>query len=271
MAKSMKKGYTKRSATKSINRAVGFNRSRQLVSVPAALRARSLFAGTELKACDTVQFNEYATGVAGAGGAGLVITGAGTVNSLINYPIEGSSFYNRIGRRTRGVSLELHGKIEPTNANATAVKAQYARIIILYDRQPNGATPSVSTILQDYCIDNTQSTTSQSGLNMDNRDRFQVLRDRKVLLPPLGINGVAPTTSAGGVYTINSDLKDGTFNYSEFIRLNGLETQYKASSTSSNNIGDVATGSYLILVMQELTGTTGAWMLSFQTRYKFLD
>lgn len=259
------------SAMASINRAVGFNRGRQLVSIPAALRARSMMGGTELKSMDNGKFNQYASTLAGPG-VPIQFTGAGTVNSL-TYPIEGSSFYNRIGRRTRGVSLELHGIIEPTLTNTAATKAQYARIIIVYDRQSNGATPAVSDILLDYFVGGQTSTTSQSGLNMDNRDRFMILRDRKVLLPPLGISGVAPTTTATGLYTINSDVKESSFNYSEYIKLNGLETQYKSSTPSSeSNIGDVATGGYLVVVIQEQILTTQvAWQLSFQTRLKFLD
>lgn len=192
------------------------------------------------------------------------------VRSLVSYPIEGSSFYNRIGRRTRCVSLEVRGFIQPSKGNAAAVDAQLARIIILYDRQPNGAAPTLGTVLTDYDFNGTATTSAQSGLNMDNRDRFVILRDRKLILPPLGVNGVAPTTTSPNVYTTNSDLSDSQMNYCEYIKTQGLETQYKG--TGGGTISEVATGAYLILLIAQTDSNgTPAWQLNFTVRQKFLD
>lgn len=216
-----------------------------------------MMAGTELKSCDE-------------GGRSQPLTSAGIVDQIIDMPIEGSSFYNRIARRTRGVSLEFHGIIRPTLTNTAASKVQYARILIVYDRQANGALPSGSDILLDYDNGGGTTNTAYSGVNMDNRDRFQIIRDRKMILPPLGALGVASTTTAPSVYTTNADMKDSMFNYSEYIKLNGLETQYKASTGGA--IGDISTGAYLIYLIQDQTdANTTAWQLQWNVRYKFLD
>lgn len=221
-----------------------------------------MMAGTELKSCDT----------SGAPGSPLSepFTYAGSVTTLLDMPIEGSSFYHRIARRTRGVSLEVHGMIVPTNTNTAASKLQYARLLLVYDRQANGALPSGSDILLNYDYGGVTNASSFAGVNMDNRDRFQIIRDRKILLPPLGALGVAPTTTSASVFTTNADLKDSTFNFSEYIKLSGLETQYKAST--DGDIGDISTGAYLLyLIQSQSDANTTAWQLQYQARYKFLD
>lgn len=249
-----------------INRFTGANRSRQLVSVPAYLRARSNGVGTEIKSVDG---NSYSTEAGGTAINLVSPAGGAAAQVLMLMPLEGSSFYNRIARRTRGISLEVRGHIKPTLANAAAKGLQYARIMIIYDRQANGAVPALSAILSDYDFGGNQTTFSQSGVNMDNRDRFLIIRDRKFLLPPIGINGVAPTTTSVGITTTNADMKDSCMNFTEFIKLNGLETQYKASS--GGGIGDVSTGSFLIVAIDETDTSTSGWALTFHTRYKFYD
>lgn len=260
------KGYAARKAVRrarrgvssQLTRAIGGNISRALVSIPAALRARAGTGATEIKSIDGSNFATMPT----------FLTAGVVQQAISNMPIEGSSFYNRIGRRTRGISLEFHGEVVPTLGNAAAVPQQYARIMIIYDRQPNGALPAIGDVLLDYDHSGNTNTWSFSGLNMDNRDRYVVLRDRKILLPALGINGVASTT--GSIPLFNGDDKASTMIYNEYIKLGGLETQYKASSSGA--IGDVATGSYImILISNADANATAAWKLQYNARYKFLD
>lgn len=269
---SYKKAYATRRARTSVNSRVasairsmtGAGLRRQLVSVPAAMRARGNMA-TELKTCDYSNASE----ITGTPINIFKAAGGATASVLLNMPIEGSSFYNRIARRTRGVALNIMGFIKPTLANAAAKPSQYARIMVIYDRQPNGAVPSLATILLDYDQGGTTTTQALSGINPDQRDRFMVLRDRKILLPPLGINGVAPTLQSVGTGGVNSDLKDSLLVWNEYIKLNGLETQYKAST--GGGIGDIASGSYLVVAIDSEDTSTSAWSLQWKVRYSFYD
>lgn len=218
---------------------------------------------TELKTCDD---NNKCLEVSGTPLNFYTVGGGNSASVLLQMPVEGSSFYNRIARRTRGVSLRIKGYIQPTYSNNSAIKEQMGRVVIVYDRQPNGAVPSIATILLDYEQGGSTSTSTFSSINPDQRDRFVILRDRQVLLPAIGVNGAANTTFASAV---NGDLKDSRFVFDEYIKLNGLETQYKASNTGA--IGDIASGSYIILCISDRDTSSSAWCLSYQARYSFYD
>lgn len=249
-----------------VARYIGATSRRQVVSIPAKLRAQGGMA-TELKTCDSSGFQIE-------NGAQLLLcsvasaSGGANPSVLLDMPIEGSSFYNRIARRTRGVALRIRGNIWPSLTNA-ATPTQYCRIIIVYDRQPNGALPSLQAVLGDYPNGGTINTSIMSGINPDNRDRFMVLRDRQFMLPAVGANGVAPTTTSPQFLTDIGGNKESRLQFDEYIKLNGLETQYKAST--GGGIGDISTGSYLIIAMASSSLASSPWVLSYQCRYSFYD
>jgi len=264
--KARKRSSINTRVARAINNMTGGSARRGMI--PAVMRSRRGLSGpsTELKSVDSNGQNDEAGGTSMA----LVAPANGTSSGILfQMPIEGASFYNRIARRTRGVSLEIRGHIKPSLANAAAKGLQWGRILIVYDRQANGAVPSLATVLADYDEAGNVTTVSTSGVNMDNRDRFLILRDRKFLLPPVGINGVAPTTTSPNIVAGNSDIAESKYLFTEYIKLNGLETQYKASTSGA--IGDIATGSYLIYCLDELDLTTSAWKLTYTVRYKFYD
>jgi len=193
---------------------------------------------------------------------------ASTAPDVLVVPLLGSAFFNRLSNRTRGVSLQLTGFISPTTTNAGFHNQEEMRIVIYYDRQPNGANPSQADILTDTTPAGTAvAVTPQSGLNINNRDRFMILRDRKVMLPAVGIAGVA-----FGNIAINSnynDLGKGSMNYQEFIKLKGLESLY--NSANGGTVGDISAGAFGILVFNDDATGDPAWNFTLQARFKFLD
>lgn len=155
--------------------------------------------------------------------------------TALNLIQSGSAFYNRVGRRIEMVSLHVSGVVSQTT-NAT-VHGDYGRIMIIYDRQPNGALPASGTILASYDQAGTSTTSVFSNVNPDERERFQVLMDQRLALPACQASG--PTTSA-------SDGVTPTFNINRFIKLRGLHTHYKGDSSPAV-IGDVSTGGLYII------------------------
>lgn len=179
--------------------------------------------------------------------------------SVLNLTEEGSSFYNRLGRRIRLVSIHMTGNINPTAVN-TSVQ-DYARVIVVYDRQTNGATPSPGVILGDYDQAGNLSYTSFAGSNPDEKDRFMILADERLVLPPnltnIASGDYAPPDTSKNVFTIN-----------RFIKLRNLVTHYSANS-SPGVVGDISTGGLFLL-------TTGAfaspgYIANVHFRIRFAD
>jgi len=216
------------------------------VRLPAPLRSNA----PEIKAVD------YTT-------TPINISTSVTFNT-VNLPVEGSSFYNRIGRKITMKSLHIRGYIYPTLTNTTEHGPQYCRFVVIYDAQPNGAVPAIADIFLDYNAAGSTFTGALSGLNMNNRDRFTVLRDRKILLPSIGIAGAA---SANPSYSVDPVLKETQLNLEEFIKLKDLTTQFKASAGA---IGDIATGALYVFCMCE-DPSDPAWKYKFYSRLRYGD
>lgn len=226
---------------------------RRMAGPPAALYARAGTPAMALKSVDALS------------------TGAvqsTTTPQVLIVPLLGSAFFNRLSNRTRAVSLSLTGRIIPTKTNAAAFGSSYMRILIYYDRQSNGANPSQADVLTDTIAAGTAAAViPESNLNINNRDRFMVLRDRKVLLPAVGALGVSP----GGLEEVTclNDIGKGGLAYQEFIKLKGLESLY--NSTNGGTIGDISAGAFGILVFNADNSGSPAWAFTVQTRFKFLD
>ena len=88
-------------------------------------------------------------------------------------------------------SLHLTGLIHSTGQQADQ---DYCRLLVVYDRQTNGALPAASDILKDYDQSGSSSTGVFSGINPDNRERFVILADYRLAMP--GTNDIAPGISA---------------------------------------------------------------------------
>lgn len=213
----------------------------------------------ELKSVDTTA-QVYAFNSAGAVAA-----------APLNVPVSGAAFYQRIGNKISMKSLQLRGEILPSGANAAAVSEQTARIIVYYDRQANGAAPTVADVLTSTMSNGSTASTAIDFININNRDRFAILMDQQVLLAALGINGASAASSATVAIDINNNANgtQGQFNINRFIKLKGLETVFKASA---GNIGDISAGAIGVLTIS--TGdvnATSAWQLIMSSRLRYYD
>ena len=88
-------------------------------------------------------------------------------------------------------SLHLTGLIHSTGKQADQ---DYCRLLVVYDRQTNGALPAASDILKDYDQSGSSSIGVFSGINPDNRERFVILADYRLAMP--GTSDIAPGISA---------------------------------------------------------------------------
>lgn len=183
---------------------------------------------------------------------------------LLNGLINGSGFYNRIGRKVSLKSVRVRGQIYPDNDTADGT-SQYFRIIILYDKQPNQAFPPITDILATFNNAGAPTTTAYSFLNITNSDRFVILRDT-----PFHISDNALT----GLYNQDANVMDykNKGNYDEYIDLKNVETGY--SNTSTGAIGDIQTGAlYMVLygTAPAATANENVYRFNFTARLRFWD
>lgn len=198
----------------------------------------------------------------------IILNGTASPNVLV-VPTLGSAFFNRLSNRTRGISLQIRGMVQPGYSNTVAAAATRCRIIIYYDRQSNGANPAISDILLDTRSNASTGTDVKSMINMNNRDRFMILRDRFIICPQIEADGTTGGT-VGGIVT-DPNNSDGTkgLKYEEFIKLKGLESLY--NSTNGGTVGDISAGAFGILAINDDSAGNEAWIFNFTTRFKFLD
>lgn len=229
---------------------------------PPALRAATISGAGEVKCVDV-----------NSGTLGILGSTVPPQFASLNNTTEGSSFFNRIGRKISMKSLHLRGIITANSGSLVAQGPLTARIMVIYDRQPNGNVPAFADLIQSQNLGGTTSNTVFDGINMNNRERFAVLADMQVILPPVGIGGITPASTVLNGVDPNGNAGDsnqGQFNINRFIKLKGIDTLYKAST---GLIGDIATGSLLLLAFSNDTnaGATPAWNLTLSSRLKFID
>lgn len=109
------------------------------------------------------------------------ITNGGQFYALC-VPVPGAGMSDRVGRKLTMKSLYIRGTVQvqlsATPSGSVTSEAHMLRLIVLYDKQPNGALPALADILG-------AGGTVNSMFNIDNRDRFQILKDKTWAFDPM--------------------------------------------------------------------------------------
>lgn len=166
--------------------------------------------------------------------------------ALINGVTQGTDFDARIGRRTVMKSIFIRFTLYPNVANSAPI-GDFARIIVLYDCQTNGAAPAAGDVLKtaaDYL----------SPLNLNNRDRFKILHDKIVPMNP-------------NVYTAGALTAGDPMNKSwKLFKKINMETIFGGTAQT---VGSIQTGSVYIMYMS--AGATSYSTLAYNARVRFID
>lgn len=181
---------------------------------------------------------------------------------VLNIPVQGAAVYNRVGNEIEMKSLHFVGQIALTGNAGIAVNQDYLRIMIVYDRQPNGANPANADLLTDYSSAGGTTTNSMSHLNPNNYDRFKVLADIRIDIN----DAVAAGAETIGVAQI-VDYK-GEVNINRFINLKGMGVKYKASA---GTVGDIASGALQLFTFGAATAGNDLYQLVASFRLRFID
>jgi len=187
--------------------------------------------GQELKGVDLVAAN------------GAIDT-TGTITCL-NAVAVGDDINTRDGRQIDCHSVHVYGSVGPV---ATTSSAQYCRVMLVWDSQPNSAAaPAITDILA--------AGTSYNPSNLNNRQRFTILRDFKETLG--GISTVATQTFAMSPTCTEIDW---------FVPLKGLKTTYSGTTA---NVNVIATGSLLCVTIGSVAAGTGHTFI-YTARFRFM-
>nr|WAE42151.1 MAG: capsid protein [Cressdnaviricota sp.] len=179
-----------------------------------------------------------------------------TLNSAVaalplNLTIAGSGYNQHIGNRIAMKSLQFTGAI-----NTTGDQAEWLRVLIFYDKQTNGAAPIYSDVINSLTQAGASSSLANDYFNLQNRDRFQILRDHKYYMNS--------TTNGNGLSVETPTMKE--LMIEDFIPLKNLETCYVTAPNGA--IGDVKTGGLFVIFQ----GSVGALAtLNWSARLRFED
>lgn len=258
-----RKGVTRRAGIMAARRAASVSTRVMRSFAPPRLPASQRSGIGEVKALDVSNLT------AAPGGVQLNFNTTGSIIPL-NLIQAGSSFFNRVGRKVELRSIEFQMIQQPLNVSR-ANGTDTLRVAIVYDRQTNGALPALADIFQDTEQNGTNTTASQSGLNLNNRDRFSIVMDKRFMLP-------AATATAGVLTNVwpnsmggDKGADDGVGLIHEYRKLGGLLTHYKADSSPAV-IGDVATGAlYLVVFADSTAGTEIFQGQEWHARLRYTD
>ena len=199
----------------------------------------------ELKYVDTVQQDENFVTVPSAG-------------FLINGLVQGAGQFQRIGNKIAMKSLRIRGQIVNLSTNIQTM----VRIVIVYDKQSNGAIPNSSTVLATRDTAGASTNTAYSFLNMDYVERFTIIRDYAVTLP--SVSHAAGVLTNVGFESGQTPTGESMLNVDLFIKLKGLLALYKGATSA---IADIATGGLYMYCLTQAGNNTWTSRNTMRLRY----
>lgn len=162
--------------------------------------------------------------------------------TLLNTVAQGAAVTQRVGKKIAMKGLQCRGNILANSATTIADGA----ILIVYDKRPTGALPTITDILV--------SANTNSMNNDANAGRFSILK--RVDQVVIGNS----TTPATGAEAFDADW---------WLDLKGREVVYKAAATGA--IGDIEQGALYLVTIGGNAAGTGAATFAAGFRMRFLD
>lgn len=159
----------------------------------------------------------------------------------INKVALGAEDYQRVGNKTQCLRIGLRGIVMPSTENVAVDPYNEIRMIVMYDRQPNGALPAIGEIF-------TYPTDVNSPRNPDFSDRFITLADKSFL-----VYNKADQNYQGSKFRINIKKK--------------LKTEFKGNG---NTIADVSTGSIFVFWLSD-SAVADHPFVKYNTAYTYMD
>lgn len=146
----------------------------------------------------------------------------------LNLVRPGNASYNRVGRKIYNKSLRLMmDLICEVDDIANLIYGNTLRMVVVWDKQPQGAVPTYDDIFGYTDQAGTETCVFNSPPKYDNMNRFQVLRDKAIECRPMA-----------AMANIDTQYR---FHIDEYIKLGNRTTVYSGQS-SPCTIADIASG-----------------------------
>lgn len=176
--------------------------------------------------------------------ASTSISNTGIVFNSVNLIPQGTTDVTRIGNKVNVTNFNMHLTLQLPNQAIATPFSEKVRMIAFVDKQANGAAAVVTDILETANI--------HSFRNLDNTDRFQILKDE---ITHLDIQAVNPTVPSNAINQETVGINKKMNLPLHFSGTTGAITELR-----SNNIG------FLFI---SLTGTIAT--VEGTARVKFVD
>lgn len=233
---------------------------------PLRLAGYSGRATPELKVADT---NTASLG--NGESAGVLLRNSANISTTVDSPAaqathqiaclntmaQGTDFTGRVGRKILPKSVLINMIFNPNfNALSSAgLTYEVIRIILFWDFQSNGNTTfTLANLLLDQGA--TPLTNTSSPVNLQFRDRFKILIDKKIVFDGCSI-------SSGG-YPSGGQNQSKVFK--KYIKLGNVSTTF--NDTGSAVYGDVQSGALMMAVFTENDST---YRMQYTARVRFID
>lgn len=180
---------------------------------------------------------------------------------LLNGMTTGAAVWNHVGRNVTMQSVLIRGKIKQQQAGA-APSDDFIRAALIYDKQSDGATPSWQDVFAAVDQTGTVSTDAYSPANLDNADRFVILRDCHWQIPV--------SQGAGGA--VDRAIADTAINYQIkwFVRLPKLPVVFKAGANAGTS-ADITTGALYFVTRGLQNAANFQWEFIGTSRVRYTD
>lgn len=182
----------------------------------------------------------------------LSVNGTYTLMGVGMWPIQGTDFNNRIGRKIKLIGIDLTCLITVTAPAQMRVTGDTLHCSMWMDKETRGGTASVS----DIFANSSGALNVLAPVNMSNKQRFRKIHESK--------HNIVVTSVAAGV-TTGTDNVD---TMRHFIKMNEVIT----FNNNVGNAGDVVDNSFVLTACPaNPTVATSAMNFAVLVRYHYID
>lgn len=221
----------------------------------AALPVRTYGGSRVPLATRGYKFNDQELKVNDIAVANYAVNTTGSI-TLLCFPVTGADQNARIGRKIQIKSVYVRGAVFSDFATRAPVAAeanptQQGRMIIVWDTQPNGAVMTIAQLLN--------TATPLSMLNLDNRDRFKIIKEKVFHFGPSAIGAAGVATYAVSPQSANIKCYAKMNHSMQFNAVNG------------GTIADVTSGAlYMVWIGTTVAGANDI-TATVSTRVRYSD